>query len=188
MITGPVGAGKSTVAGTVTDMLGDDGFVNAWIDMDFLRQVHPRSAGDPYGKELGYRNLAAIWPNLRDAGIRCALIADVVEDRSQSLESYLRAMPGSAPIIVRLDVPMSLVFDRLERRERTEDSLAWSKARAPELQAIMERGNVEDILIDVGDRAPHDIAREIIWRCKLVPRVKEGSSPGESNRFPVDHS
>lgn len=171
VVTGTVGAGKSTVAGTISDLLAERGVLNAMIDQDALRMVRPTPPGDRFGARLGYRNLAAIWPNLRDAGIRCATIADVVEDRAQSLADYARAMPGAAITIVRLDVPLDLIQERLVARERTPEGLAWSQARAPDLQAIMEREQVEDVLVDVGERSPHDVAKEILQRCGVVPQV-----------------
>jgi hypothetical protein len=110
----------------------------------------------------------ATWPNLLEAGIRCAMIADVVENRAQSLIAYEQAMPGAAIAIVRLEVPLVLIQERLTRRERTPEDLAWSQARAPELQAIMERERVEDVLIAVGERAPGDVAEEVLQRCGVM--------------------
>jgi chloramphenicol 3-O-phosphotransferase len=137
------------------------------IDQDYLRWVYPEPDGDPFAAQLGYRNLAAIWPNLRDVGVSCVVIADVVEDRLQRAE-YERAMPGTAVTIIRLDVPMPLIVRRLEGRE-SDTSIDWYRHRAPELHGIMERGQVEDMLIDVGERAPHEVAAEIAERMGLVP-------------------
>jgi adenylylsulfate kinase-like enzyme len=171
VITGPVGAGKSTVTEAIQEELAACGVTCAAIDQDYLRMVQPTPPGDRFGSQLGYRNLAAIWPNLLEAGVRVAVIADVVEDRAQSLAAYGAAMPGGTITIVRLDVPMPLILERLVPRERTPDGLAWSQSRAPELQAIMEAGAVEDILVNVGERTPREIAREIIDRVGIVQRV-----------------
>jgi predicted kinase len=124
VVTGPVGAGKSTVAEAMSSLLEERGIVHATIDQDFLRVVRPTPPGDPFGAELGYRNLATIWPNLLEAGIRCATIADVVENRAQSLAAYAQAMPGASITIVRLEVPMDLIQERLAIRERTPHDVA----------------------------------------------------------------
>jgi hypothetical protein len=104
-----------------------------------------------------------VWTNIRETGPRCLIVADVVEDRVQSLADYRAALPGTEITIVRLAVPMPVILDRLEGRE-TPESIAWYRDRAPELQGIMERGSVEDVLIDAGRRTARDIAEEIIER------------------------
>jgi len=168
IVTGPVGSGKSTVADVMRWTLVDQGVTCAAIDMDALRMVSPSPPADPFGEEIGYRNLASVWPNLVEAGVRAVMIATVVEDRAHSLAELRRAMPGGTVTIVRLNVPMDLVHARLTRRERTDHDRAWHLNRAPELQGIMERGAVEDVLVEVGDRTPEEVAAEIIERLGLA--------------------
>jgi predicted kinase len=169
VITGPVGAGKTTVMEAMSALLEARGVCHAAIDQDALRMVRPRPPGDRFGVRVGYGNLQAIWPNLLQAGITCAAIADVVEDRAEALAFYAEAMPGAAVTIVRLDVPLDLVHARLAQRERTPAGLAWSQARAPELQAIMERAGVEDVLVEVGSRSPEEVALDVLQRCAVTP-------------------
>ena len=166
VVTGPVGAGKSTVAEAVAETLGMRRMRHALIDMDFLRSVYPHSGGDAFRVQLGLRNLAAIWPSLRDERIACAVLADVVERPGQAVD-FERAMPGSRVTVVRLDVPMPILLSRLASRE-TADTIDWYRSRAPELQEIMERNGVGDIVIDAGERTPHEIAAEIIERLGLA--------------------
>jgi adenylylsulfate kinase-like enzyme len=171
IVTGPVGSGKSTVADAMRWTLVDLGVACAAIDMDALRMVSPSPPGDPFGEVLGYRNLASVWPNLIEAGTRVVMIATVVEDRAHSLAEFRKALPGGAVTIVRLNTPMDLIHERLTRRERTEYDRAWHLNRAPELQGIMERGEVEDVLIEVGDRTPEDVAAEIIAHLGLARSI-----------------
>jgi energy-coupling factor transporter ATP-binding protein EcfA2 len=172
VITGPVGAGKSTVAAALSALLEERGVRHAMIDQDRLRWIVPNPPGDAFAAAFGYRNLAAIWPNYRAAGIDCLILADVVEDRAQVAE-YERAMPGAAVTIIRLDVPMTLIIRRLERRERP-GTIDWYRNRAPELQEIMERNAVADLVIDVGERSPDEAAREIAERTGLVESLTGG--------------
>ena len=167
VVTGPVGAGKSTVGGVLAALVGERGLRTAFIDMDYLRWLHPAQSGDRFSSGLGLRNLAAIWPNFLAAGVRCVVIADVMEDRSQTA-THAGHMPGSAVTVVRLDVPMPLIHERLRQRERTPGDLAWSVARAPELQAIMENAGIGDLVIEVGTRTPEEIAAEIIERTGIL--------------------
>ncbi len=166
VITGPVGAGKSTVAASLCDLLADHDVRTACVDMDYFRWLQPALANDRFSAQLGYRNLAAVWPNLVAAGARCVVLADVVEDMSQRA-TYEEMMPGSAVTIVRLNVPLDLIHQRLAARESGED-LAWHQLRAPELQAIMEKAAIGDVVIDVGHDSPAEIAAGIFTRLALA--------------------
>ena len=167
VITGPVGSGKSTVAATLCDLLAANDCRNAYVDMDSLRWLYPAHPEDRFSARLGFQNLAAIWPNLLDAGATCVVLADVVEDMVQR-ETYESLMPGSMVTIVRLNVPLNLILERLANRESGAD-LEWHRQRAPELQAIMERAAVGDLVLDVGTRSPHAVATEIAHRLNLIP-------------------
>jgi adenylylsulfate kinase len=138
------------------------------IDMDYLRWVYPSPPGDRFGARLGLNNLAAIWPNLRQVELDCVVIADVVESRA-GIDDYLVTMPGTAVMVIRLDVLMPVILRRLEWRE-SEHTIEWYRRRAPELQEIMERNHIGDLVIDVGDRTPDDIANEIGQRAGVLQR------------------
>jgi energy-coupling factor transporter ATP-binding protein EcfA2 len=165
VITGPTGAGKTTAAQELCDLLAERGVRNAMVDMDALRWFYPPVEGDRFSAGLGFRNLAAIWPNLVEAGARAVILADVVEDAAQQ-KLYEELMPGAAVTMVRLDVPMDLIYQRLAGREVGE-SLDWHRRRAPELQEIMERGGVGDVVIEVGERSPREVAELIAGRSGL---------------------
>jgi guanylate kinase len=162
VVTGPVGAGKSTTMAAISEELERLHIPHAVVDMDYLRWLYPRPEGDRFAVELGYRNLAAIWPNFRERDVACVVLADVVETRDQ-VRAYEEAMPGTSVTVVRLDVPMPELERRLQGRE-SEATIAWYLDRAPELRGIMEREGIGDIVIDVGTRQPTDVAREIIER------------------------
>lgn len=134
--------------------------------MDQLRVGYPRPVGDPFGARSGWRNLGLLWPALLADGACCLLLADVVEDRAGYLSDCAHWLPGSVVTIVRLDVPMPLVLRRIQAREGA-DSVDWHLQRAPELQLIMERGQVEDELIDVQARTPTEVAAELLARSKI---------------------
>ena len=167
VVTGPVGAGKTATMEALSMLLEQVPGRHVAIDMDHLRWVVPEPEGDRFGSQLGLRNLTAIWPNLLDAGIRRAVMADVVESREQ-VRDYEAAMPGADVTVVRLHVAPGEIARRLKVRE-TPETIDWYLRRAPELQAIMEREGVGDIVIDVGTRDPQAIAREIIDKAGLIP-------------------
>lgn len=160
VITGPVGSVKPTVADALSELLVNKGFPHAAIDMDRLRVTRPTPVDDPFGERAGRRHLAAFWPLLLQDWVRCVILADVVEDRAGYLRELATVAPGCRPTIVRLEVPMPEILRRLQSREG-QNTLDWYRSRAPELQRIMDRGQVQDVLIEAGERSPAAIAGEI---------------------------
>lgn len=160
VVTGPVGAGKTTTVWALGDLLTERGEPGAVLDVDGLRAVWPKDAADPFAENLGRANMAAIWPNYLRRGIAWLLLADVVEQQSQR-QLYQQAMPGAEIIIVRLDTPLDLIRQRLLARE-TDTSIDWYLDRSEELQTIMTERAIGDIVIDVADRTPADVATMIL--------------------------
>lgn len=80
ILTGTIGAGKTSVAEEISDVLRERRLRHALLDLDWLAQVYPGRDDDRYNDRLVFDNLAAIWPNLRDAGAEYLRMARVVED------------------------------------------------------------------------------------------------------------
>lgn len=177
LITGPVGVGKTTVAGAIADQLAAARRATGLIDLDALRWVYPRPAGDPHHVALGLRNLAAVAANYRRAGATCLILVDIFEARSH-LAGYREAIPGAAIQVVRLHAAPATIAARITGRETSQDSRDWHLRRAVELAALFARERPEDILIDTDGKAPAAIAAEILARAGW-PMI-EGWSTGES--------
>lgn len=165
VITGPVGAGKSTVGAALAEELERRGIAHGMIDLDYLRWCWPVPPDDRFHSQLGLRNLAAVSAAYREAGATCLVLIDVVEHRNQ-IADYQRAVPGAQVTIVRLRVPMAVIERRLRGRN-TGESLTWHLARAPELERIFDQNRVEDLAIDCGERSAEEIAIEIADRLDL---------------------
>lgn len=166
IVTGPVGAGKTTTMWTLGELLSAATVPHAVLDVDEVRAFHPTPPDDRFGLRLGRRNTAAVTANYLAEGARVLVLADVIE-HSGDVDDYRRMLPGAEITVVRLYVPMETIFRRLETRE-PEATLAWYRHRAPELQAIMERERIGDLVITVGQRTPADVAAEIASRLALV--------------------
>jgi adenylylsulfate kinase-like enzyme len=163
LVTGPVGVGKTAVAGEVSELLARARVPHACVDVDSLRWSYPSPPGDRFRTALALQNLAAIGANFRAAGAERLVLADVVESRDE-LDRYRAAVPGARIVVVRLRAPVETLQTRVAERE-LGSGRAWHLARAAELAAQMDRDAVEDVLIETGDRPLADIAREVLARC-----------------------
>ncbi|MGB3306430.1 MAG: AAA family ATPase [Thermomicrobiales bacterium] len=169
VVTGPVGAGKSTVAAALSDLLGQAEIPHGMIDVDYVRWCYPTPANDRFHAKLGRRNMAAVAANYRAAGAKVIVLADVVEDMAQRGE-YEAAIPDAEVSIVRLRVPLDVIERRLRTRmaQDSAESLEWHLRRAPELEAIMDERGIGDLVVDAGEQGPAAIAGEIAQKLELI--------------------
>ncbi|MFG1603530.1 adenylyl-sulfate kinase [Actinoplanes sp. NPDC049265] len=145
LISGTVGAGKTTVADALGDLLRADGVPGAVLDVDWLRRAWPAPPGDRFNHHLTLRNLRAVAANLSGR----IVLAGVIESRADR-DDYQAAL--DAPLTVgRLRVDLTTVRERLRRRHADDDEgLRWHLRRCGELDAILAAAAVEDFVIDGG--------------------------------------
>lgn len=160
VITGPVGAGKSTTMEALATHLDRDHERVAMIDLDSLRALHPDDPDDLFHMELGYANLAAIWPQFAARGARWLLLTDAVE-RPEQRARYETAVPGARVVVVRLQVPLERIHAQLRRRE-TGGSLDWHLKRSVVLQSLMVERGVGDVVVPVDGESPAEVAALVL--------------------------
>jgi deoxyadenosine/deoxycytidine kinase len=169
LLTGPVGVGKSTVAGALSTLLNEAGVAHAVIDLDWLRWLHPSPPHAPFHIGLGWQNLAAVWHNYRRAGADRLILIDIVETRA-ALTKYQAAIPGAAITLVRLQATLPTLRARLEQRE-IGPSLTWHQQRAEELMVQMERDAVEDLRLNTEGKTVVAVAREILQQTRWIQNI-----------------
>nr|MDQ5824637.1 hypothetical protein [Chloroflexota bacterium] len=162
VLTGPVGVGKTAVAGELSNLLGAVGVAHAVVDLDWLRWCHPSPAHDPFHTALGLQNLKAVAANYRAVGASRLILVDIVEARS-ALSDYAAAIPDADFLVVRLNATLPTIHMRLEGRE-TGDSLRWHRERAAELLDLMDEQAVEDLLIQTEGKTAAEVAGEVLTR------------------------
>ena len=167
VLTGPVGVGKSAVAGEMSRLLGEMGIAHAFVDMDWLRWCHPGPAHDPFHMALGLRNLAAVAANYRAGGAERLILVDIVETRADR-EIYHAAMPAVAVRVVRLTATLPTILGRLDGRE-SGAGLTWHRHRAAELLELMDARAVEDLLIQTEGKTVAEVAREVLSAIEWMP-------------------
>jgi adenylylsulfate kinase-like enzyme len=169
LITGTTGVGKTATASAISALLRSRGTPHALVDLDRIRDFCPASTSDPHNEELGLLNLAAVAKNYRAAGADVLIIATAVESAAMCARlAHASGVDEGDLAVVRLVAPAEVVQARLESRAaaggETADEVAWSKRRAPELEAIMEEAEIPGAvvsadapLLDVAARALREL-------------------------------
>lgn len=153
IITGPAGAGKSTVSRELCRRFARA----AHIDVDLIRwrmivsgYVRPEEAYGPEPEEaqrqllLAARNASALARNFAAEGF-LAVIDDVIETREQ-LDAYLEYLSGSGPISVVTLLPNAGV---LAARDAGRPGDQYIGSRSEELRQIIARnGETRGLRLD----------------------------------------
>jgi len=162
VLTGPVGAGKSTVGAEIAARLRENGVSHGLVDLPRIGDAWPPSPDDPWNERLIHRNLECIWSNFRAAAMSRLIVCRVLESRSL-LRSIEAAVPGSQITVVRLRVPLPTLHARLRAREHPGSS-DWYLDAASYLVDKMEQAGVEDHVVDNDRRLPREVAEDVLHR------------------------
>jgi len=147
------GSGKSSVAAEITYLLEQRNQPYALLDLDYLGWVGEHAMG----YRMMLRNLAAVAPNYRDAGIGVFVVAYFIRDLN-ALPSVREAL-GVPLRVVRLSVSLQDIERRLARDVTSGrgDDLRDAAASV----AAGEGVGVEDIVIN-NDREVRTVAHEVM--------------------------
>lgn len=169
VLNGTLGAGKTTIAAAVHDLLTQRGAHSGFIDADSLCQAQPARASDPFNQDLMFDNLTAVAPHYRARGFGLMVIARIVEDvdeRPRWEQAFESDAAGPAEVtLVRLVAPEEVRLTRLTAREPAGHWREWSSARSRELDDVLEALDLDDAVVDnAGDRDRWDVAAEVLER------------------------
>lgn len=64
IVTGPIGAGKTSVVGEISHVLAERGLPHGTGDMDSFSEFFPRPLDGPFGVAVSLRNLAGTFERL----------------------------------------------------------------------------------------------------------------------------
>jgi dephospho-CoA kinase len=159
VITGSMGAGKTTVMAEASDLLAAAGVNHAAIDLDSLGIGHVPEGAWP---DLAYRNLASVWENFARAGATNLLIAEAVETADE-LERIQTAIPDAEILVCRLKASPETMQRRVRAREPGMLQEVFV-ARVLELESILDEADVEDFALSNDRSSITDVARELLLR------------------------
>jgi adenylylsulfate kinase-like enzyme len=160
IITGPVGAGKTTIAESIFDLLSENKTSCAVIDFDRLTAAYPPPVNDRFNFDLGIANLKSILPNYLSMGIKIFIIPTVVESREE-IEKFKELINETDIFVIRLSAVLATLHKRLEKRE-TGKMLNWHKKRAKELIDLFAGKQLENVIVDTENKSINSITEEVL--------------------------
>ena len=167
IISGPVGVGKTSVGGEISNILEQRATPYTLIDFDQLRHTFPRPTDDPWNNVLALENLKSVWSNCEKAGASNLLISYVVEEES-FLTELSKKIPSGETVIFQLSAAIGTLHSRIQHRE-VGSGLEWHQHRAGELLYTLSRQSTPcDHRINTDGKQVTEIAAEIVdwvrWR------------------------
>ncbi|MEA2131843.1 MAG: hypothetical protein QOJ85_4734 [Solirubrobacteraceae bacterium] len=168
LITGPPGAGKTSVLNALVDALSDDDVPHAAIEAEMLVWAHPALSD-----EQRFRHVATMCALYRDAGHRLLLVAETLETDED--HAALRAAVGAdADLLVRLEAqPATLVARIVAREPESWTGLPELVERAQELAGSMVALSGVDLVLSTEGQRAEAVARRI-----RVAQPDELAAPG----------
>lgn len=160
VVSGTIGAGKSTVLDEIHDVLCSMDSAHACIDIDAVSYSWPQRGA--FNHITALENLRSLWANFRAAGASRLAIAGVVE-RVQDIEAFRDAVPGARITVCRLIASESTRIARLNRRQ-VGAGLQWHLQRTTELESVLDACALHDFVVVNEDRAIRHVAVEVLIR------------------------
>ena len=164
IITGTMGAGKTSVLAEASDSLAQRQIVHAAIDLDALGLAHLPSAAP--SDDVMYNNLRSICNNYAALGVQRFLVARAIEDRAQ-LKICRDIIPTANTTVCRLTASIQT----MERRVHIRDSGISQRelvARVTKLNAILDSVRLENFAIANENRSLTDVAFEMLAKAGWI--------------------
>ena len=164
LLTGPPGAGKSSVLGRLHDRLGDAGIPTALVEVDELERCYP-----PLPVERTFSHLRALSASFAAAGYELLLVTATVEDDAYGA-AVLDATGAQERMVVRLEAEAETLAARIVAREPA----AWSGldelvAASRQLAGSMHSLAGVDLVLSTEGQDPERVAARL--HAALRPRL-----------------
>jgi len=172
IITGTMGAGKSTVLAEASDILTLHQIAHAAIDLDALGLAHlPSNAGND---AVMCRNLQSVCENYASLGVKRLLLARAMENRAE-LELCRGIVSAPNTFVCRLTAGIETMQERIKMRE-TGVSRREYVARVAILNVILDRAGLEDFTVANENRSLTEVAREVLVKAGWISNFTDDGS------------
>jgi adenylylsulfate kinase-like enzyme len=157
-VTGPYGAGKTSVIEELAEIFEERGTRYAAIDLDWLAWFDPGSPEHAAAEPTMLKNLDAVAENFHATGVRTFALAGTVNHSSEieRIQEAL-AMPMAT---VRLEVPLEIIERRLSTSVTSGRQVDLTMARDWFARGTAE--HIGDFVLNNHDRPVRDVAFEIL--------------------------
>ncbi len=164
IITGSMGAGKTSVLGEASDILALRGIAHAAIDLDALGLAYLPSAASNDG--VMYRNLQSVCQNYASLGVRRILLARALENHAE-LELCRSAVSANGVVVCRLTASVGTMEQRITGRESGLLQREYV-ARVRKLNDILDRARLEDFTVSNENRTLNAVAHEMLAKAGWI--------------------
>lgn len=164
IITGSMGAGKSSALAEASDILTLRRIVHAAIDLDALGfALLP--AGDSNDGVM-YRNLETVCTNYASLGVERFLLARAIETQAE-LDLCRSAVAATNIVVCRLTASIGV----MEKRVRARESGILQRefvARVATLEAVLDRAHLENFTVANENRSLNEVAQEMLTKAGWI--------------------
>jgi predicted kinase len=156
VISGSMGAGKTTLMGEISDLLTAADIRHAAVELDTLALGHLRAGAD----ELQSQNRSAMWRRFSELGISRLVVSGAIDSDARRKE-ICGAIPGARLVVCRLRAPLEVMQARVRLREpgMLQEQFV---ARVQTLDAALDAAALDDFSVDNDERSITDVARDVL--------------------------
>ncbi|TSD50025.1 AAA family ATPase [Rhodococcus sp. KBS0724] len=156
LLTGPPGAGKSSVSTALHDRLGEAGVKNAMIEVDELERCYP-----PLGTERAIAHVQMLCASYREAGYELLFLTATVEDDDYG-NALVAATGADGHLLVRLEADPDTLRSRIIEREPANWAGLEQLVEASQLLAAsMPALSGVDLVLSTEGRDPESVADDV---------------------------
>lgn len=156
VLTGPPGAGKTSVLEALSDALTADDVRHAAVEVEALTSAHPPLADDQWGMPV-----AAICGLYRRFGYDLLLVTATVES-AEDLRAVVAAVGADGHAVVRLEAEPDTLRQRIiEREPETFTELDQLVAASARLSRVIAGLRGITLALSTESRRPAQIAADI---------------------------
>ena len=156
VLTGPPGAGKTSVLTALADALSDDDIPHAAVEVEAVVRTHPA-----LGDEQWARHVQAMCALHREAGHELLLVAQTLET-DEDVVKLKRAVGADEYLLVRLEAPPATLVARIVDREpESWSGLPELVAHARQLAAGMPALRGIDLVVSTEGQSAEAVAQRI---------------------------